>query len=44
VEIKIVSVDAGLPREVMCHGARVTTAIYKKKAEGSAKIPPTLRQ
>jgi hypothetical protein len=35
MEMKIVSVKAGLPREVIYHGVHVTT-----KAEGSAKIPP----
>ncbi len=32
--MKIVSVNTGLPREVMYHGVRVTTAIYKEPVAG----------
>jgi MOSC domain-containing protein YiiM len=32
--MKLVSVNTGLPREVMWHGSSVTTGIYKKPVEG----------
>ena len=32
--MKIVSVNTGLPREVMSHGRTVATAIYKSPVEG----------
>jgi MOSC domain-containing protein YiiM len=32
--MKLVSVNTGLPREVMWHGRSVTTGIYKKPVEG----------
>jgi MOSC domain-containing protein YiiM len=32
--MKVVSVNAGLPREVMWHGRSVTTGIYKQPVEG----------
>lgn len=38
VEMKIVSVNTGLPREVMYHGVRVTTAIYKEPVAGRVAL------
>ena len=32
--MKLVSVNIGLPRDVMWHGRRVTTAIYKEPVDG----------
>jgi MOSC domain-containing protein YiiM len=32
--MKVVSVNCGLPREVVWHGRRVTTSIYKEPVEG----------
>jgi MOSC domain-containing protein YiiM len=37
VEMKLVSVNCGLPREVVWHGRSVTTSIYKEPVEG--RIP-----
>ena len=36
--MKIVSVNTGLPREVMYHGVRVTTAIYKEPVAGRVAL------
>src|ERR1700689_1833590 len=36
--MKIVSVNTGLPRDVMYHGMRVTTAIYKKPVAGRVAL------
>ncbi len=33
-EMKLVSVNTGLPREVMCHGINVTTGIFKEPVQG----------
>ncbi len=38
MEMKIVSVNTGLPREVMYHGVRVTTAIYKEPVAGRVAL------
>src|ERR1700689_5694153 len=38
MKMKIVSVNTGLPREVMYHGVRVTTAIYKKPVAGRVAL------
>ena len=38
VEMKIISVNTGLPREVMYHGVRVTTAIYKEPVTGRVAL------
>src|ERR1700689_5386944 len=36
--MKIVSVNTGLPRDVMYHGVRVTTAIYKEPVAGRVAL------
>src|SRR5713226_132748 len=36
--MKVVSVNAGLPREVMWHGRTVTTGIYKQAVEGRVAL------
>ena len=36
--MKIVSVNTGLPRDVMYHGVRVTTAIYKEPVTGRVAL------
>ena len=36
--MKIVSVNTGLPREVVWHGKNVTTAIYKQPVEGRVAL------
>jgi len=36
--MKIVSVNTGLPREVMWHGMRVTTGIFKRPAHGRVAV------
>src|ERR1700690_3958781 len=36
--MKIVSVNTGLPREVMYHGMRVTTGIYKEPVAGRVAL------
>src|SRR5271156_4873591 len=36
--MKIASVNTGLPREVMYHGVRVTTAIYKEPVTGRVAL------
>jgi len=36
--MKLVSVNAGLPREVMWHGRSVTTAIFKQPVEGRVAL------
>jgi MOSC domain-containing protein YiiM len=38
VEMKIISVNTGLPREVMYHGMRVTTGIYKEPVAGRVAL------
>jgi MOSC domain-containing protein YiiM len=38
MKMKIVSVNTGLPREVMYHGVRVTTAIYKEPVTGRVAL------
>jgi MOSC domain-containing protein YiiM len=38
MKMKIVSVNTGLPREVMYHGVRVTTAIYKEPVAGRVAL------
>jgi MOSC domain-containing protein YiiM len=38
VEMKIVSVNTGVPREVMYHGVRVTTGIYKEPVAGRVAL------
>ena len=37
-EMKVVSVNTGLPREVTWHGRRVTTGIYKEPVEGRVAL------
>ena len=36
--MKLVSVNTGLPREVMWHGRRVTTGIYKDAVQGRVRL------
>ena len=36
--MKLISVNTGLPREVMWHGRSVTTGIYKKPVEGRVSL------
>ncbi len=36
--MKLVSVNTGLPREVMWHGRSVTTGIYKEPVEGRVRL------
>ena len=36
--MKLVSVNTGLPREVICHGRSVTTAIYKQPVQGRVAL------
>jgi MOSC domain-containing protein YiiM len=36
--MKLVSVNTGLPRDVMWHGAKVTTAIFKQPVEGRVAL------
>src|SRR6266487_6717172 len=38
--MKIVSVNTGLPRDVVWHGRTVTTAIYKNPVEGRISLRP----
>ena len=37
-EFKLVSVNTGLPREVMWHGISVTTGIFKEPVEGRVAV------
>src|SRR5438045_6124368 len=36
--MKLVSVNCGLPREVVWHGTNVTTSIYKEPVEGRVAL------
>jgi MOSC domain-containing protein YiiM len=38
IDMKVVSVNVGLPREVMWHGRTVTTGIYKEPVEGRVAL------
>jgi MOSC domain-containing protein YiiM len=38
LDMELVSVNTGLPREVMWHGRSVTTAIFKEPAEGRVAL------
>src|SRR4029077_9122572 len=37
-EMKLASVNVGLPREVMWHGINVTTGIFKEQVEGRVRL------
>ena len=36
--MKLISVNSGLPKEVLWHGQQVTTSIYKEPVEGRVSL------